>query len=336
MSLALPEPVGRGKVKAERRARYNAELAAWCDALLELKAGIEHTPGVREWCYLLEPHGLSKGDFDRAEELIGDCRKKGLLPLDFTTDASESKWAASNVEVIHADPEAKAEGIVAYIEQAEAYYHPVSFWDFQANYVEVLVEKSSLKSLGNEVCAEYAVPCSIAGGSWSINQRAAIIRRLERWQDDGKQCVLLYCGDHDPHGLRISTALRNNLAEVAEVHFPDFDLDEVVIERFGLNADFINNNGLTWIEGLITGSGKNLADPKHRHNGHHDVQAYIAEFGERKVEAEALVVRPDEGRQLFRDAILKYLDDDGVDEFLNERAELRREMRDHLDELLKR
>jgi hypothetical protein len=87
-------------------------------------------------------------------------------------------------------------------------------------------------------------------------------------------------------------------------------------------------------DGLVTTSGKNLADPEHYHNGHHDVQDYIARFGAKKVEAEALVVRPDEGRQLFRDAILKYVDVDGIDEFERIRDEMRAEMREHLDRLM--
>ena len=32
----------------------------------------------------------------------------------------------------------------------------------------------------------------------------------------------------------------------------------VKIERFGLNADFVDHHGITWIDGLITGSGKDL------------------------------------------------------------------------------
>ena len=37
------------------------------------------------------------------------------------------------------------------------------------------------------------------------------------------------------------------------------------------------------------------------------MQDYLREFGARKVEANALVVRPREGRELLRPAILKYV-----------------------------
>ena len=42
--------------------------------------------GSRGWCYILERHGLRKGDFDAAEKLITDCRKSGELPLDICAE----------------------------------------------------------------------------------------------------------------------------------------------------------------------------------------------------------------------------------------------------------
>jgi hypothetical protein len=39
---------------------------------------------------------------------------------------------------------------------------------------------------------------------------------------------------------------------------PDLNIDDVVIDRFGLNYDFINETRLSWIPGLETGSGTTL------------------------------------------------------------------------------
>jgi hypothetical protein len=138
-------------------------------------------------------------------------------------------------------------------------------------------------------------------GSWSISMRVNMLRRLARWQAECKRCILLYCGDHDVHGLRISTALRSNLADVLPAfrrtypEWEDFDLDAVVIERFGLNADFIKVNRLSWTDYLVTGGGKDLGDPTHGIHWNRDVQAYIKKFGRKKVEADALVTRPQAG-----------------------------------------
>ena len=146
--LTLPEPLGRGKVKPERRHRYDAQLEVWCAGLLELRPRIEKDPGVRGWCYILEVYGtLAKGDFDRAEKLIGECRKNGLLPLDFTTDDDGGKSAFSHVEEVEdRTPDEQAIVIANYVNQAEEYWDPVSFWDFQDCYLESVVEKSALKT----------------------------------------------------------------------------------------------------------------------------------------------------------------------------------------------
>ena len=42
--------------------------------------------GARGWSYILEQHGLTKGDFDAAQALITDCRKTGDLPLDICAE----------------------------------------------------------------------------------------------------------------------------------------------------------------------------------------------------------------------------------------------------------
>jgi hypothetical protein len=58
---------------------------------------------------------------------------------------------------------------------------------------------------------------------------------------------------------------------------------------------------------LITGSGKDLGNPSHKHHFFDYVQDYIRLYGKRKVEANAMVIRPAESRTLFRDTILRYL-----------------------------
>ncbi len=132
--------------------------------------------------------------------------------------------------------------------------------------------------------------------------------RFAKQAAEGKKCVLLYCGDHDPGGLRISDFLRPNMVQVSAA--VGWTPDGLIIDRFGLNHDFIEEQGLTWIDNLETGSGQNLANPSCKEHHKAYVQDYIAEFGARKVEANALVVRPDAGRGLCLDAILKYVSKD--------------------------
>ena len=91
-----------------------------------------------------------------------------------------------------------------------------------------------------------------AKGWSSILQRAEYSRRFKEAEEMGLKCVLIYCGDHDPDGLRISDTIRKNLEQIQEVQWKDgtegYDPSNLIIDRIGLNFDFIQSNGYTWIE----------------------------------------------------------------------------------------
>lgn len=139
------------------------------------------------------------------------------------------------------------------------------------------------------------------------------MQRFAEWESKGRQCVLLYCGDHDPAGLNIARLLHINLAEIAMA--VGRSPNNLIVKRFGLDVDFIRRHRLSWIPNLITGSGGRLDDPRHPDHFKPYVQDYLAQFGARKVEANALVVRPDAGRALCRAAISEYLNEAGIRKF---------------------
>ena len=156
-----------------------------------------------------------------------------------------------------------------------------------------MVEKIDLKSLFGPVCARFNIPITNAGGWTDLNSRAAMMRRFKRWDAVGRQCVLLYCGDHDPGGLQISGLIRSNLADLSGA--VGWLPERLTIDRFGLNHDFIKEQGLTWIDNLRTAKKKppnDLADPKHPDHRKDYVQDYLRQFRPRKCEANALVTRP--------------------------------------------
>ena len=199
--------------------------------------------------------------------------------------------AFDHVEVIDVEtPEEQAKWIVDYIHRAHLGYRPFSSWDDQEFYVQMVVEKATLKSLFDPVCAEFHVPLATAGGWSDLSMRADMMRRFSAHENAGKQCVLLYCGDHDPGGLRISDCLRTNMEELADAI--EWSPANLIIDRFGLNFDFIEANKLVWIENLITGNkgqwrGVCLSDPKHPDHKKEYVQSYLAKYGAPKVEGEA-------------------------------------------------
>lgn len=106
--------------------------------------------------------------------------------------------------------------------------------------------------------------------------------------------------------------------------------------RFGLNADFINNAGLLWIEGLETGrddtKGTNdLANPRHPDHGKEYVQSYIQEFGARKCESNALIANPTAARALIRAELWRWLLHGGHKQWEEENQQASKDAAAHAD-----
>ncbi len=328
--ITLPKR-GRGRPSAKAQAIYDVKVEEFCRRLLEIQSGLDFKPGARGWCYILEEYGLLKGDFDKAEDLINACRKSGHLPIDFTME--DSKREIDNVETIDdTSPDEEAEWILDYISRAHLNYTPISFWDDKPVFIQMMVEKIDLKSLFNPVVGEFRIPIANSGGWSDLHVRAKMMRRFAHWEARGKQCVLLYCGDFDPGGLQISGFLRKNFADLADA--VGWHPDNLIIDRFGLNYEFIQEHNLTWIDNLETGSGQRLDDQNHPDHDKAYVQDYIRRYGVRKVEANALVVRPDAGRELCRQAILRYIDTDLIGIYEERLTSAREEVRQEVVRLI--
>ena len=75
MKLPTRKP---GYQSEEAKATYAAELEA-----LFCESNVGFAASARGYAYYLEGrHIITKGEFDRAEKLIGECRKNGALPYD--------------------------------------------------------------------------------------------------------------------------------------------------------------------------------------------------------------------------------------------------------------
>jgi hypothetical protein len=304
----------RGRRSAGQQDDYERQLRGFAGHLLELESRIDFKVGARGWCYLLEQAGhITKGMFDKAESLITECRKNGMLPVDFTAEDVSRQAENLQPDRHDRDPVEHAAWLAGIPLPLCDHYLPAHFWDRQKVYVEMLVEKIDLKGLFLPVCEEFYVPITNAKGWNDINSRVALMRRFKAHEEAGRRCFLEYCGDHDPGGLQMSRFLYNNLKELEGA--AGWSPDNLTINRFGLNFRFIEDNDLTWIDNLETGGGKRLDDPKHPQHNCEYVQDYIREFGVRKCEANALVVASDAGRQLCRQAILQHVSVRAVREY---------------------
>jgi len=330
--ISLPI-VKMGRRTADAEMLYQQQVELFCKRIKEVNSSLDFQVTSRGWCYLLEEYGLNKGDFDKAQILINDCRKSGNLPLNICAeDSTRTAEGIDNPD--DSDIKDYAFEWVDYVRNSLAEtYNPYFFIDFQEYYIEMLVEKIDLKGIFKPVCEEYHIPYANNKGWADINSRASLMRRFKKWESKGKQCVLLYCGDHDPGGLNISDTIRTNLSDLSRA--VGWSPDHLIIDRFGLNYDFIQANNLTWIENLETGSSKRLDNPEHNDFKKPYVQTYLKQFGARKVEANALVTRVEEGRKLCEDAVLKYINMDGIDKYNEATEDARILLRKEIAKLMK-
>lgn len=264
----------------------------------------------RGWCYLLEQGGaINKDQFNKVENWVNKARREGLVPIDFVADESARQFHGVEVP----DDGTPGDWLECYLNAASSCENSygVDWWMGEQYYIQMVVEKIDLVTLFQPVCRQYHIPIANSKGWSSMLQRAEYARRFKEAEERGLDCVLLYCGDHDPDGLRISTHLRNNLHDLNRIEWRDgstgYDPSELNIQRFGLNYDFIEEHQFSWINNLITGSGKNLASPSHRNYEAEYVQEYLGTVGARKCEANALVTQPAIAEGLCRSAIEKYL-----------------------------
>ena len=303
----------RGRQSAEPQAQYDEAVRTFCADLLQIQSALDFKKSGRGWAYTLEQRGvISKGEIDLAYKLINDCRSNGRLPIDFVAaDAGRATIGLENLD--RTSPQQEAEAIVRRMKSAHRHYWPFGFWRDQDCYVEMLVEKIGLQEMFRSVCELFNVPLTNGSGWSDISSRGEIASRFRHWESAGKTCVLLYCGDFDPAGFRISEFVRRNFEKIAGG--TGWSPDKLIVDRFGLNLDFIRKHQLPWIDGLETSSGGRLDDPNHNDYDKDYVQSYLLKYGARKVEAEALESIPDQARDLCRRAILRYVEEAAVDEY---------------------
>ncbi len=314
----LPMKIQEFDLSKRLGAKRIREFAA---CILELGARAGFKISSRGWAYYLESERvINKNQFDRVEDAINRCRKMGLLPIDFVAEEPSRQFEV--VEVPTARDGTTLEAVAARnIDDLleGSYLFTPDWWEGEEYYIQIVVEKIDLKTLFLPVCRRFHIPIATSKGWSSMLQRAEYARRFSEAEAMGLKCVLLYCGDHDPDGLRISDFLRSNLADLAEVEWsdgwPGYDPDDLIIHRFGLNKKLIDKHKLTWIDNLITGSGKDLSKRNHPNHDMPYVQEYLRDIGPRKCEANAIIPYPVVARELVVEAIEHYLGENAEERF---------------------
>ncbi len=299
-------------------------IIEFAEELKEISNKVGFKQSSRGWCYQLEVEGLiTKAEFNKVENIINRCRRTGILPIDFV--AEEQGRQFSGVEL--PDTDTPIEDLRYWIENTlttEDRYG-VDWWKGEEYYIQMVVEKIDLKTLFSPVCFDYHIPIATSSGWSSMSQRAIYAKRFKKAEERGLKTLLLYCGDFDPDGLRISEFLRKNLDDLKNIEWEDgkegYNPINLEIIRFGLNYDFIQKHKLSWINNLITGSkgciatmkdgkivqGKTKNGKPHPNFKMAYAQEYLKKYGVRKCEANAIVVIPKIAREFVEEIIKGYV-----------------------------
>jgi len=261
----------------------------------------------RGWCYMLEGLGkIHKGEFTAAQKAINDSRKLGFLPIDFVAQDQDQTRHFKGIHVA-CEPESQIKELKTEVKSIlrNLPSKTTDYWTGEEYYLMMCVEKGDLINLFKPVCDEYHVPLVSSKGWTPILLRSHIAKLSKKAESHGLKPVLLLFYDHDPAGIKITRTFRKNLADCERG--TNWSPEGLIIDRFGLNEEDIEEYALMWIDNLKTGSGRTSRD-----------RDYIETYGYKKCEANALFKNDSTlkaGEQICRNAIEKYYGADALERF---------------------
>lgn len=171
------------------------------------------------------------------------------------------------------------------IETASRQYRK-DMWETQDYYVEVWVEKEALSDVVGQTCDRLDVPYFSCRGYVSQSEMWSASNRIQRKQREGKMCVLLHLGDHDPSGIDMSRDIEERLVLFG------VNPDKFIFNRIALNMEQIEELNPPPNPAKLTDSR---------------CSSYIKKFGDSSWELDALEPRYID--QLITDEVTIYLNE---------------------------
>lgn len=204
-------------------------------------------------------------EYKKLGAIINDARLTGLIDWNAIEDRgrSMSGWYGSS------DPEdAIRDASYSYKENKN---------EHQDTIVEVWIEKEALTGVIRTACFKWQLPFFACKGYVSQSAMHEAAMRHVRWQEQGKNVIVLHMGDHDPSGIDMTRDNQDRLNMFGS---------EAKVLRIGLNMDQINKfnpppNPTKFTDSRSTG--------------------YLEEFGNSSWELDALT--PDQLNELIEDEI---------------------------------
>lgn len=208
----------------------------------------------QEW----NPHGKTELLVHKANEVIAEYDEAGYtltlrqLYYQFVARGIVENTERSYKNLVSMMTKARLSGLVSWtaIEDRNRGHHQFWFdeneinpirqlpnfirfdqWARQDYYVEVWVEKEALGNVIAKACKPWLVPYMSCKGYLSASEAWRAGERFRKKLLEGKQCVLIHLGDHDPSGIDMTRDNKERMDLFTGL--PDY----VDVRRIALNMD---------------------------------------------------------------------------------------------------
>lgn len=252
----------------------SVKLIVTCNDIMSEYTAEGYDLSLRQLYYQLVSRNIvpnTEQSYKRVGSIISDARLAGMVDWDLISD--RGRHAVSNGHW-----ESPAD-----IVMTAARSFMLDRWADQPKHVEVMVEKQALEGVLQPVCSEEDIIFTSNKGYSSSTAMYDAGQRLRRALHAGKECVVLYLGDHDPSGIDMSRDVLQRLTQ--------FSRGDVEVERLALNMDQVKELNPPENPAKMTDSR---------------AAAYVAEFGDSSWELDA--IEPRALAQLVRDAVERHRD----------------------------
>ena len=151
-----------------------------------------YTLTLRQLYYQFVARGLienSERSYKNLGNVVADGRVAGLIDW----NAIEDRGRGVKEWLIEEDDREVVNGLEAHF--------ALDYWQRQNTYVEVWVEKEALSAVMERPCNRWRVPYMACKGYLSASEAWRSGQRFEQMGQEGRRCVLIHLGDHDPSGI---------------------------------------------------------------------------------------------------------------------------------------
>lgn len=197
-------------------------------------------------------------------------------------------------------------------------------WSDQDYYVELYCEKQALEGVFKPVADKFHIYFGANKGYSSASTMYDLAQRIKEQIQNGKRCVILYFGDHDPSGLDMVRDIHKRICEflVAGDEYIDIvgDIEDnpyFQILPLALNMEQIRKYNPPPNPAKIT-------DPR--------AKWYIKEYGNKSWELDAL--KPEVLIRLASNGVLNFLDADKYNRWIKLETKQTRKLKEFGDSLV--